>query len=177
MQHCSVCGHASIRDINTALKSKVADREVERRFPGVTRASISRHRRNHMDVGADDPDADPGLTPEVLPPLRSQKAKSTNTGGKIDIEHRKAIDQQRAVCGATWKLIDKALKKGNLGVATTNLRNMTEAIKALAALTGELEPATTQVFNFQMCDGFRRAAELRRAQAIDVQPAVEGNTP
>ncbi len=132
MQHCSVCGHASVSEINAALKSNVADREVERRFPGVTRASISRHRRNHLGVDADDPTA---LTPEVLGPLKSKKQAS---GPEIDIDQRKGIDQQRAVCAATWKLVNQALKKGNLGVATTNLRNLTEAIKALSAHTGEL---------------------------------------
>lgn len=137
MQHCSVCGHASVSEINAALRSNVADREVERRFPDVTRASISRHRRNHLGVGADDPAADSGITPEVLPPLKGKKGRGT-AGGEIEIDQRKGIDQQRAVCAATWKLVNQALKKGNLGVATTNLRNLTEAIKSLSAHTGEL---------------------------------------
>jgi hypothetical protein len=133
MQHCSVCGHASVREINAALTARVADREVERRFPGVTRASISRHRRNHLGAGPDDPTA--ALTPEVLPP---QDSKKKGSAAETNIDQRKGIDQQRAVCAATWKLVNQALKKGNLGVATTNLRNLTEAIKALSAHTGEL---------------------------------------
>ena len=172
MQHCSVCQSPNAREINEALKSNVADREVERRFPDVTRASISRHRRNHLAVGPDDPTAEPGLTPEVLPPLKPKKAKSA-AGDEIDIEQRKAIDQQRAVCAATWKLINQALRKGNMGVATTNLRNMTEAIKALAALTGELEAAPQQQINIQVLlgDVLRRRAEARATAVIDAQAA------
>ncbi len=141
MQQCSVCHSPDVQEINAALKSGVADREVERRFPSVTRASLSRHRRNHLSVGADDPTAGKALVPEVLPALPPGKSKASaeTSDGEPSFENKKAIDQQRAVCTATWRLIEKALKKGNLGIATSNLRNMTEAIKSLGAMTGELQ--------------------------------------
>jgi len=44
---CCVCNHEKVADINKALASGISLRDIEVRFPGISRSSLSRHRQ-HM---------------------------------------------------------------------------------------------------------------------------------
>jgi hypothetical protein len=44
-----------------------------------------------------------------------------------------------------WKLYSFARKKGNLAVATTNLRNLTDAVKLLGTFTRELQDSSVAI--------------------------------
>jgi hypothetical protein len=83
------------------------------------------------------------------------------------------LERLKVLEGNTMRQGKIAEKKGHLQTAVAAAKVVGWLLEFEARLTHELEQVPTNVFNFQMCDGFRRAAEARRAQTIDVQPAIE----
>lgn len=132
MRACSLCEHASRVEIETLINARTSDREIAKRFPGLVRSSIARHRKTHLaNLSPDDPDAET----RALAVVNKIVAIGPPTAPSAD---DKAIQHQRNLVLEMWKLYSVARKKGHLPVATQNLRNLNEAIKNLGTLTGEL---------------------------------------
>jgi hypothetical protein len=140
--------HKDLAEIDKALIEGIAVREIEKRF-SVGRASVSRHKRNHIAA-------------ERFEAIEAQIES-------IQRSDEPVVEQVKDVCALLRKLVARAQQSGNLSIANQGLKNLTAALETLARMTGELEQPTTNIFNFAMCDQFRRAAEARRAQTIEVQ--------
>jgi hypothetical protein len=110
---------------------RVSDREIAKRFTGLVRSSIARHKKNHLaNLSPDDSAAETrALTVVSQISLAPPMPPSANDKG---LQHQKNVVMEM------WKLYSVARKKGNLAVATQNLRNLNEAIKSLGTFTGEL---------------------------------------
>jgi hypothetical protein len=141
---CSVCAHVDIAEINQLLLEKRPLRQIERRF-GCCRAALSRHSRSHI--------------PENLKKEATAEIAAVGAG-----DDRPVVDQVKSVCADMRRLIKRAEQSGHLQIASQTMKNLATTLETLAKLTGELEQPPTAVFNFQMCDQFVRAAELRRKE-------------
>ncbi len=152
MKECSICSHKDVAEIDTALLDGISVREIEKRF-AVGRASASRHKRSH---------------------IAAERFEAIETAiESIQRSDEPVVEQVKDVCALLRRLIARAQQSGNLSIANQGLKNLTAALETLARMTGELEQPATTIFNFAMCDSFRRKAEAHRAQTIDVQPVVE----
>lgn len=158
-RECSCCNHQEIKAIDQSLREHVSTRRIQELF-GVGRASVARHKR-HM---ANPPAAREGQASEDA--VETIDAPGPFVGSIL--ERLKTLELNTHRQGLV------AEKKGHLQTAVAAAKVVGWLLEFEARLTHEIEQVPTNVFNFQMCDGFRRAAEARRAQTIDVQPVIAG---
>jgi hypothetical protein len=145
---CMVCTNPQdLKAINELLLAGYSLRAIERKYK-ISIATLSRHRAHIPQEQKDEAAA-------VIP----------STGSLVERIDALIEDNKRTGRNAE--------NNGHYSTAVASHKVHGWLLELRARATHELEQAPTNVFNFQMCDGFRRAAEARRAQTIDIQPEVE----
>ena len=111
MPRCKVCNHENRNDIETALLAGVPQREVATRY-GLTPASVSRHKRNHMAM--------------VIREHAELTAQNL-------MAYVAALQRQAQA------LKDKAEASGDYKVALSGIRELVRIVDLMARLSGNLD--------------------------------------
>jgi transposase-like protein len=118
---CTVCGHPNKDEIDKALVSKGAIRDIARQFD-IDKSALSRHKQNHL--------------PSIL--ARAEDAKEvTKANNLIDEIERLRVKAER--------IARKAEKKGDYRTALAGIRELTRIVEILAKMQGELKEHTTNI--------------------------------
>jgi hypothetical protein len=123
---CTVCAHAELEAIDSALAAGTPLRPLGDRY-GLNKDALSRHRRTHMS------DALVALTGTVV-------------GGS---ERQRVRERLEGLFATVEGLITAALDGGKGSQAVSSIREARMLLELIARITGELDERDVQVINLQ----------------------------
>jgi hypothetical protein len=122
MPTCSICRHRDRDAIDALLAKDEPLRRVEKKFTGVSRASLGRHRA-HLPAE---------LVAESAAAVNAELAPLTGS----------LKEQIQVVLSDMRRIVSKAERSGHLQVASGGLKSLASTLELLGKLTGEIRPDT-----------------------------------
>jgi len=117
---CTICEHEKVEEINKALIGGVSLSEIVSIYSGITKASLFRHKKNHL--------------PAEL--VKAQEAREVTNADNL-------LAQVTELRDKALSILAKAEQTGDLRTALQGIREAKGCLELLAKLQGELQERST----------------------------------